>query len=274
YAWDLQHQYLKEAGLDKNLRGYLVRYLLHKLRLWDTRSANGVDHYIANSKFIAKRIDKTYRRQATVIYPPIDTTLFKPGTHKDDFFLAASRLVPYKKMDLIVESFQHLPDKKLVVIGDGPEMEKVKKKAGSNVEILGYQSNAVLLDYMQRTKALIFAAEEDFGIIPLEAQACGTPVIAYGKGGALETVKDANDSKPTGLFFPEQTIPAIVNAIHQFEKEAAQFTVENCVEHAAKFNPARFREEIKAFVNSIVFVTPQVVIPRRAFCDEGSPSNS
>ena len=249
YAWDLQHQYLRETKLDKKtLVGYVARYFLHKLRLWDLRSANGVDHFIANSDFIRRRVLKTYRRDATVIYPPIDTQRFKPGGKKADFYLTASRMVPYKKMDLIVESFKHMPDKKLVVIGDGPEFEKIKSKAGRNVELLGFKDNETLVSYMQQAKALIFAAEEDFGLIPLEAQACGTPVIAYGKGGALETVRGLESDKPTGVFFPQQTVEAIVAAISEFEKNAARITVENCVEHAARFSPENFRKTLTAFV--------------------------
>jgi len=248
YAWDLQHQYLKESGLDKKWRGYLARYFLHKLRLWDARTANGVDHFIANSQFIARRIYKTYRREAEVIYPPVDTSTFKPGTHKEDFYLTASRMVPYKKMDLIVESFQALPDRQLMVIGDGPDMQKIKNKAGKNVQILGYQSNESLLQYMQRAKAFIFAAEEDFGIVPLEAQACGTPVIAFGKGGALETVRGLDQPKPTGLFFPEQTKEAIAKAVREFEASQSQFSIENCVEHAARFSPEKFREAVEGVV--------------------------
>lgn len=248
YAWDLQHQYLQQTGLDKKISGLLARYFLHRLRLWDLRSANGVDHFIANSHFIARRIEKTYRRQARVIHPPVDTAQFIPGDQKDDFYLAASRLVPYKRMDLIVESFKSLPDKRLIVIGDGPDLEKVRQKAGPNVTLLGYQDNASLLSHLQRAKALIFAAEEDFGILPLEAQAAGTPVIAYGKGGALETVRGKDMAKPTGLFFPEQTTEAICKAIHDFESDSTPFTVENCVENAARFTPALFREQFKGFV--------------------------
>lgn len=200
YVWDLQHQYLRETGLDKKWRGWIARYFLHKLRIWDLRSANGVDHFITNSHFIARRIEKTYRRDAVIIHPAIDTTKFKPGAVKEDFYLTASRLVPYKKIDLIVESFQSLPDKKLVVIGDGPDMEKIKQKAGKNVKMLGYQDGEVLVNHLQAAKAFIFAAEEDFGLLPVEAQACGTPVIAYGKGGALETVRGISQPEPTGLF--------------------------------------------------------------------------
>ena len=248
YAWDLQHQYLKETGLDKKWRGWLARYFLHKLRLWDVRSANGVDHFIANSHFIARRIQKTYRRDATVIYPAIDNTLFKPGHHKEDCYVTASRLVPYKKIDLIVESFQSMPDKKLVVIGDGPDMEKIKRKAGSNVKILGYQPTTVLVQYMQQAKAFIFAAEEDFGLLPVEAQACGTPVIAYGKGGVLETVRGINHTTPTGLFFDEQTVPSLVQAVNSFEHQQTLFTSEACVKHAAQFQPAVFKNTLMKFV--------------------------
>lgn len=252
YAWDLQHQYLRESGLDKSLAGYLARYFLHKLRLWDLRSATGVDHFLANSNFIAKRIEKTYRRKADVIYPPIDLSRFSLGTKKDDFYLTASRLVPYKRIDLIVESFKSIPDKQLVVIGDGPDLAKIKAKAGSNVSILGYQSDAVLLDHMQRAKAFIFAAEEDFGMIPVEAQACGTPVIAFGKGGALETICGLEQNKPTGVFFEEQSVPAISEAIKIFEEQQSQFNPENCRNNALRFSTERFREQIKNYVSSKV----------------------
>lgn len=249
YAWDLQYQYLRETGLDKKWRGWLARYFLHKLRIWDVRAANGVDHFIANSHFIARRIQKTYRREATVIYPSIDNKTFKPGAAKQDFYLAASRLVPYKKIDLIVESFQSMPDKKLVVIGDGPDMEKIKRKAGSNVSILGYQPSTVLVQHMQQAKAFIFAAEEDFGLLPVEAQACGTPVIAYGKGGALETVRGISHDAPTGLFFEEQSVSALVRTIESFEYQQSLFTSEACVKNAEKFAPAIFKKAFQDFVN-------------------------
>jgi len=248
YAWDLQHQYLRETGLDKKITGLLARYFLHKLRLWDLRSANGVDHFVANSHFIARRIEKTYRRQADVIYPPIEISRFTPCAQKEDFYLAASRLVPYKRIDLIVESFRDMPDKKLIVIGDGPDVEKIKSKAGSNVTLSGYQSDDVLISHMQRAKALIFAAEEDFGLIPLEAQACGTPVLAYGKGGALETVRGMDHSHPTGLFFPEQTTAAICAAVKSFEANLSLFTIDNCVQNAARFAPEQFKQAFKQYV--------------------------
>ncbi len=183
YAWDLQHQYLREVGLDKGIKSYIARMLLHKIRLWDCRTANGVDHFIANSQFIARRIKKVYGRDADVIYPPVDVNRFELNFNKEDYFFTASRLVPYKRIDLIVEAFSEMPNRKLVVIGDGPEMQKIKSKAKTNIEILGYQPDSVMQEYMRNAKAFVFAAEEDFGIIPVEAQACGTPVIAFGKGG-------------------------------------------------------------------------------------------
>ncbi|MDM7138265.1 glycosyltransferase, partial [Klebsiella pneumoniae] len=159
YAWDLQHQYLREAGLDRGLKGKLARLILHKIRMWDYRTANGVDHLIANSKFISRRIKKVYGRDSDVIYPPVDVDRFSLVDEKEDFYFTASRLVPYKRIDLIVEAFSHMPDKKLVVIGDGSEMGKIKSKAARNIEILGYQSNEVMQSTMQKAKAFVFAAE-------------------------------------------------------------------------------------------------------------------
>lgn len=252
YAWDLQHQYLRETGLDKKPQGLLARYFLHKLRLWDLRAANGVDHFIANSKFIAQRIQKTYRRSADVIYPPIDLKRFIPSGEKEAFYLTASRLVPYKRIDLIVETFTQMPDKQLIVIGDGPEMQKIRAKAGTNVKILGYQNDAVLLSHLQRAKAFVFAAEEDFGLVPVEAQACGTPVIAFGKGGALETVRGMEHAKPTGLFFPAQTQAALTAAIQLFENEHHRFTIANCVENAARFAPQQFQQRFQQLVQEMI----------------------
>ncbi|MHB9100667.1 MAG: glycosyltransferase family 4 protein [Sulfuricella sp.] len=250
YAWDLQHQYLKESGLDKGIKGWLAKWLLHKMRLWDVRTANGVDCFIANSQFIRRRIWKTYRRDAAVIYPPVEISKCTLREDKEDFYLAASRLVPYKKMDLIAEAFTAMPERRLVIIGDGPEMQKVRAKAGPNVTVLGYQPEDVLRDYMQRAKAFVFAAEEDFGIVPLEAQACGTPVIAYAKGGVLETIRGLDDEQPTGVFFKEQSVAAIQAAVSSFEQESARILPATCRENALRFAPERFRAEFKACVEA------------------------
>ncbi len=248
YAWDLQHQYLKETGLHKGLKGFIAKRFLHKLRIWDLRTANGVDHFVANSQFIAKRIWKTHRRKADVIYPAVDLKVFTPYDKKEDYYLIASRMVPYKKMDLIVESFALMPDKKLIVIGSGPDFKKVKSKATKNISILGFKNTEKLIYYLQRAKALLFAAEEDFGLVPLEAQACGTPVIAYGKGGALETVRGLSQAKPTGVFFLEQSTSAICQAVTEFEKNQDLLTVENCVKNANKFSSQHFRKTFKKYV--------------------------
>lgn len=241
YAWDLQHQYLRESGLDKGLKGWIAKYLLHRIRLWDYRTANGVDHFIANSGFIAKRIWKVYRRESNVIYPPVDVEAFELHEEKEDFYLTASRMVPYKKIDLIVEAFSQMGDKKLIVIGDGPDFEKIKAKAGQNVMLMGYQPFEVLRDHMQRARAFVFTAEEDFGIAPVEAQACGTPVIAFGKGGTLETVVDG----VSGLFFDTQDVESLCKAVERFE--TMEFDYKKISIHAHKFSEERFLTEMKSF---------------------------
>lgn len=250
YAWDLQHQYLHESGLDKGIKSWLIRWLLHKIRLWDSRTSAGVDQFVAISRYIGRRIAKTYRRDSHVIYPPVNVEDFPLQASKEDFYLAASRLVPYKKMPLIVEAFNQMPDRRLVVIGDGPDAERCRTIAGPNVTLLGYQSTAVLRDHMQRAKAFVFAAEEDFGITPIEAQACGTPVIAFARGGALETLKGPDHPSPTAVFFEEQTPQAIMEAVERFEtEEGRRIRPEACRENAQRFNPERFRQEFKAFVD-------------------------
>ncbi|EMG2567696.1 MULTISPECIES: glycosyltransferase family 4 protein [Enterobacterales] len=248
YAWDLQHQYLRESHLDKGVKGILAKYLLHKIRQWDYRTANGVDHFIANSQFIARRIHKVYGRTADVIYPPVDVHRFLMNTSKQDYYLTASRLVPYKKIDLIVEAFSNMPDKRLVVIGNGSEMAKIKSKAKSNIEILGYQPDSVMLEHMQNAKAFVFAAEEDFGITPVEAQACGTPVVAFGKGGSLETVRPYGVDKPTGVFFDEQSVPSLVKAINFFDTVSDKIEPQDCRENAMRFSVEIFKNNLSKYV--------------------------
>ena len=250
YAWDLQHQYLHEAGLEKGLKGWLAKVILHYIRMWDYRTANGVDYFIANSKFIARRIKKVYGREAEVIYPPVDVDAYQMCEQKEDFYLTASRMVPYKKIKLIVEAFNEMTDKTLVVIGDGPEFAKTKAIAGANIELMGYQSFEVLKEKMQKAKAFVFAAEEDFGITPVEAQACGTPVIAYGKGGALETVRGLDKENPTGLFFEAQTVESIVNAVTRFEQEGYKVTAENCRNNAERFSVINFKQSFKKYIDA------------------------
>ena len=201
YAWDQQHTYLTEAKLTSGLRGAFARLLLHYIRLWDTRTAHGVDQFVAISRFISRRIKKVYGRDSIVIYPPVDLERFEFNPVQEDFYLTASRLVPYKRVSLIAECFAAMPDRKLVIIGDGPEMEATRAHAAPNITFLGRQTDEVVADYMRRAKAFVFAAEEDFGIVPLEAQACGTPVIAFGRGGSLETVLGCDGPRQTGVSF-------------------------------------------------------------------------
>ncbi|KAE8758360.1 MULTISPECIES: glycosyltransferase family 4 protein [Paraburkholderia] len=252
YAWDLQHQYLREANLTRGPKSWLVRALLHYLRGWDSHSANSVDRLIANSQFVARRVMKTYRRDAAVIPPPVDVHKFELCTHKEDFYLTASRMVPYKRIELIVETFNATPHRKLIVIGDGPEMAAIRAKAGPNVTILGYQPFKVLKDHLQRARAFVFAAEEDFGIVALEAQACGTPVIAFGKGGALETVVPIGEARPTGVYFARQTVVSMLDAIDRFERQSEQITPAACRANAERFSAAVFRRAFMAEVTRTI----------------------
>ncbi|WP_316355823.1 glycosyltransferase family 4 protein [Candidatus Neptunichlamydia sp. REUL1] len=246
YAWDLYQQYLREAKLKSGLKGVFAKFFLHYLRMWDAHCSSRVDTYVANSEYVARRIQKLYEKEAMVIYPPVDVDYFSLFEEKEDFYLTASRMVPYKKIDLIVEAFGEMPDKKLVVIGDGPEMDKVKAKAKGNVEVLGYQEDSVLRSYLQRAKGFVFAALEDFGILPVEAQGCGTPVIAFGKGGACETVVE----NETGLFFEEQSVPSLIKAIKAFEKR--EFDPKKIRAHSEKFRSEIFKAKFQALVAATV----------------------
>lgn len=249
YAWDLQHQYLKEAKLEKGIKSWFARLILHYMRIWDYRTAHGVDHFIAISDYIARRVKKVYGREAEVIYPPVDTESFELCEEKEDYYLTASRMVPYKKIKLIVEAFNEMPEKELVVIGDGPEYERIKTVAKENIRLMGYQPFEVLKEKMKKAKAFVFAAEEDFGITPLEAQACGTPVIAYGKGGALETVRGLDDENPTGVFFKRQKVSEIVNAVKKFEEKGHKIVSKKCRKNAEQFGIDRFKKEIFSYVD-------------------------
>lgn len=239
YAWDLTHQYLEET---RGIKKLLTKWCLHRLRQWDATSASRVDSFVAISKWVARRIKKYYGRDAHVIYPPVDTKSFSLHENKEDYYLTASRFVPYKKIDLIVEAFGQMPDKKLIVIGSGPDEAKIRRKAKKNVELLGYQPDAVLLHYLQRAKGFVFAAIEDFGILPIQAMSTGTPVIALRKGALTETLCDG----VSGLFFEEQTPTALCDAIHRFEQ--ARFEPRDVTAHAARFSRERFRREFGDFV--------------------------
>lgn len=244
YAWDLTYQYLRETGLNKGLSGQITKTILHYIRSWDVSSSNRVDYFIANSNYIAGRIQKTYRRNSEVIYPPVDTSKFSCLDNKDNYYLTASRFVPYKKIDLIVETFSQMSDKKLIVIGDGPDEQKIKSKAGPNVEFLGYRRSTEMEKIMQRAKAFVFAAEEDFGIVPIEALSCGTPVIALNKGGTAETIIDS----VVGIHFNEQSIDSLKNAVMKFEDMQHSFAPARLSEYAKQFDRSVFEMKVKKYI--------------------------
>lgn len=252
YAWDLQHQYLAESGLTRGVKSVLARIMLAGLRIWDTRTASGVDHYVANSRFVARRIRKAYGRAATVIYPPVDVPASLAPAVKGAHFFTASRLVPYKNVAAIVEAFRELPDCKLIVAGTGPEMERIRKLAGPNVELRGFVDDAELRRLMRTARAFVFAAEEDFGIVPVEAQAEGTPVIALGRGGARETVIASHDhDRPrTGIFFDEARPDLIAGAVREFIRCETEFRREDCHENAQRFSSQHFEQSFRAFVDA------------------------
>jgi len=251
YATSLQYQYLRQTDLDKTLLGLYARWLMHHLRIWDRCSSSGIDLIITNSNYISRRIKKSYGLESCVLPPPVDCDFYHPGHKKDDFYVTASRLVPYKRFDLIIDTFNRMPEKKLVVIGEGPEYSKLIKKANVNIKFLGYQEPELLRDYLQRAKAFIFAAEEDFGILPVEAQACGTPVIAYGKGGIRDSVYNFGEKRPTGVFFNQQNSESLIGAIKLFEDNISDFKPIDCINNAKKFTLERFRNEFKALVKEV-----------------------
>jgi glycosyltransferase involved in cell wall biosynthesis len=251
YAWDMQDEYLSVSGL-RGLKGLAARALLTYIRGWDVQAAQRPDVLVASSAFVAGRIVPLYRRSASVIPPPVDTDYFTPGSAREDFYLAAGRLVPYKRMDLIAQAFRSMPDKKLVLIGDGPDAPKVKALCGSNVTWLGYQPDDVLREHLRRCKAFVFAAKEDFGILPLEAQACGTPVLAYGEGGARETLipLGPGQAHPTAIHYPQQTPAHIRAAVLEFERDPERFSPAACRKNAERFASERFRAQFGGFVQS------------------------
>lgn len=258
YAWDLYHQYLTEANMQKGIKSIPVKWMLHYLRNWDAGTANRPDYYIANSKYVARRIKKIYDKDSIVIYPPVNCSNFTIGNTTADYYFTASRMVSYKKISLIVEAFSKMPDKKLIVGGDGPDFKKIKKMATSNIEVLGYVEAKKLHGLMQSAKAFVFAAEEDFGIVPIEAQACGIPVIAYGKGGVLETIigrfpsEKEMEEGDTGIFFEKQTTESLIDAVLYFEKNSSKFDKEIIRNQALKFDTKRFEAEIKQTIENII----------------------
>lgn len=256
YAWDLQEQYLAESGLARGVKGVLARALLARMRAWDRRTADRPTRILAISAFIRERIQRVWGRESGVLFPPVETAYFAEGRKAEraggatrPLYVTASRFVPYKRIPLIIEAFRQLPDRDLVVIGDGPEWEKAKAVAGPNVRLLGHLPRPQLREWLQRADGFVFAAEEDFGIAPVEALAAGTPVVAYGRGGARETVGPG-----TGVFFESQTGEAIVEAVKRLEAAVADGSVSSagCVAWAERFSVAEFRAGVLAAVRELV----------------------
>lgn len=255
YAWDLQHLYLKESGCDTGIKSVIARAILHQMRIWDARTAHGPDAIFTNSRFVAKRIKKVCGRDARVIYPPVTIpdrdTILPMGNHVPpvgNHFLAASRLVPYKRIEPIIRAFNEMPDLELIVAGDGPEAERLKMIAGPNVKLAGFVPDQELRDLMATARAFVFAAEEDFGIVLVEAQSEGAPVLALGRGGARESILGSGP-RPTGMFFEKADPQSIAECVRSFVANEKSISRLDCRQHATLFSAERFRNQFVAAVN-------------------------
>ena len=240
YLWNMYQEYRLEAG---PIARAIMMPFFHYLRQWDYVSAARVDHFVANSRGVAGRIRKFYRRDADVIHPPVDTERFVPGNERGDFYLFCGQLVGYKRADHAIEACNRM-GRRLVVIGTGPEEARLRRMAGPTITMLGPQSIDVLQDNYARCRALLFPAEEDFGIVPVEAMASGRPVIAYGRGGIRDTVKHG----VTGILYQTQTVDSLISAIQLFENLEGNFLPETLAEHADRFSRAAFRDSFGRFV--------------------------
>jgi glycosyltransferase involved in cell wall biosynthesis len=248
YAWVNESGYLADHGLETGPKAWFIRKVLERLRKWDLRTNASVDRFIANSTNVAKRVKEIYGRDADVLLPPVDTELFTLGTGTRTHYIAANRMVPYKRVDRIIEAFRSLPDKELLVCGDGPERAKWEARAPMNVRFLGHVEQSEFIHLLQGSKALIAAADEDLGLTPLEAQACGTPTLALRKGGYLETISDG----VSGMFFDTDRAERIAAAIRRFERDGIQRSPAELRAGMMNHSSARFRERYKALVDATI----------------------
>jgi len=244
YVWDMYWDYLEQVPA---VLRPAWRRLMHRLRLWDLAAASRVDHFFANSRYVARRIRKHYRRDAEVVHPPVDTASFAPREPRDDYYLVVGELARYKRADLAVEAMTRL-GRPLVVIGKGEQAKEIRRLAGPQVRLLGRQPFAVIREHYGRCRALLFPGEEDFGIVPVEAMASGRPVIAFGRGGALETVVEGQ----TGLFFEEQTVESLIEAVERYESIEATFDPPAIQRHAAGFDRAVFKRTMETRIAELV----------------------
>lgn len=244
YAWDQTFEYLRRTPLSRFPFGPLLRKALFNLRLWDARTAHGPDILLANSTAVQRRIEQIYGRNSLVLAPPVDTDKFGFSPEKDDYFVVASRLVPYKRIDLVVAAFAQMPNRKLIVCGDGPEMPVLKALGAPNVTFAGHLPRQDLINTIQRARALIFAGYEDFGIVLAEAQSAGTPVVAYGRGGSRDIVVPLGEPNPTGHLFAEQTTASLIEAVETFVARQNEISPEACRDRALLFSADKFRERM------------------------------
>lgn len=255
YAWDEQFSYLEQARMGWGPKALLYRRMLYKLRQWDTRTAHGPDLMVANSTYVAGRIRRTYGREARVVFPPVDVDAFPLVEDKDDYYVTASFLAPYKRTDLVIEAFRQMPDKRLLVVGDGQQANKLMRAPAPNVTFTGYLSQDRYVDAVSRAKALVFAGCEDFGIALAEAQAAGTALIAFGRGGASDIVAPLDQSRePTGILFGRQTVEALKAAVATFEARSGEIAPEACRANAVKFGPQRFNREMSAALDAAIWL--------------------
>ncbi len=263
YAWHMKESYFRARGFVGKLKAKAIDTLLARIREWDRRTADRVTHFVAISETVKDRIRDCYGRDADVIYPPVDTNFYTPsGERREDFYLVVSALAPYNRFDLAIEACRRLR-RKLVVIGKGQELAKLKATAGADVAFLGWQSDEVIRDHLRRAKALLFPGEEDFGIVPLEAQACGCPVIGFGRGGLTETVRPLGSvADPTGVFFEEQTVDSLAEAMERFERNADRFDPRTARRRAVQFRKERFEAELFDYLEAVTGREPGVI--RRA----------
>jgi glycosyltransferase involved in cell wall biosynthesis len=255
YAWHQQHAYFRGQGLAR-LKARVADQILDRLRRWDRETAASVDHFLAISKTVQQRISECYGRASQVIYPPVATNFYTPADlPRDDFYLVVSALAPYKRVDLAIEACRRL-GKQLVIIGAGQDAARLSRQAGADVRWLGWQPNEQIREAMRQCRALLFPGEEDFGIVPVEAQACGAPVIAFGRGGATETVLPLGQRRePTGIWFADQTAESLIDALERFERQRGDFSPQAARRQSLFFQEARFEEELFAYLGEILHPT-------------------
>lgn len=247
YAWHMRESYFRGG-----LKAKALDVVLRRLREWDRRTASRVTHFVAISNTIRDRIRECYGRDSVVIHPPADTDFYTPAAvPRDDFYLVVSALAPYKRFDLAIRACEQL-GRRLVVIGSGQEERKLRATAGATTAFLGWQPDEVIRDHYRRCRAVLFPAEEDFGIVPVEAQACGAAVIAFGKGGATETIRPLGEPDPTGVFFTEQAVDAVVEAMERFEREQGAFDPTAARQNAEPFGLERYERELFGYVEGVL----------------------